>query len=269
MVTDPEAFQLLAAAQDVSRKTGGVFDITVGRLTRAWGFSARQPQIPDAQTLAAAEECAGWTHMELDPAWRTVQFLRSGLELDLGAIAKGYAVDCALEVLRSAGVHGLIDAGSSSIAATDESFSNGWKVSIANPTDSSLPLCEVELGNRALSTSGVKEQSLVRDGRIYSHLIDPTTHGLETNAPERQVLQVTVLAPTSLLADALSTAMFLLGHEKGSVVLAQFTGCSALWVYSDSEGIACSAHNWPGLDFSTHGAFQKGPTDRGRKSFRG
>jgi thiamine biosynthesis lipoprotein len=245
MVTDPEVFQLLAAAEDVSRKTGGAFDITVGKLTRAWGFASRQPEIPDAQALAAAESCVGWSNVELDPAWRTVQFLRPGLELDLGAIAKGYAVDCALDVLRSAGIHGLIDAGSSSIAATDEGFAGDWTVSVANPVDSSRPLCEAQLGGRALSTSGVREQSFVRNGRIYSHLIDPTAHGVETGAPARQVLQATVLAPSSLLADALSTAMFLLGHEKGSAALEQFQGCSALWAYSDPEGIACQDHNGP------------------------
>ena len=73
MVTDPEVYQLLAAALDLSRKTEGAFDITVGRLTRAWGFSVRQPRIPDAQTMAAAQECVGWTNIELDPEWRTVE----------------------------------------------------------------------------------------------------------------------------------------------------------------------------------------------------
>lgn len=245
MVTDPESFHLLAAAQDLSRKTDGAFDITVGRLTRAWGFSSGQPEIPDPQVLSEAEESVGWANLELDPVWRTVQFLCPGLELDLGAIAKGYAVDCALDVLRSAGVHGLIDAGSSSIAATDQDFSRDWTVNVANPADSSVPLCDVPLSGLALSTSGVREQHFERDGRTYSHLIDPTAHGLETAAPLRQALQVTVLAPTSMLADALSTAMFLLGHDRGGIALEQFPNCSALWVYSDPAGIKCQDHNWP------------------------
>lgn len=249
MVTDPEVYQLLAAALDLSRKTEGAFDITVGRLTRAWGFSVRQPRIPDAQTMAAAQECVGWTNIELDPEWRTVEFLRPGLEVDLGGIAKGYAVDCAMGVLRSAGVRGLIDAGSSSIAATDEAFALGWKVSIANPLDASAILCETELGNRALSTSGVMEQSFVEGGRLYCHLIDPTALAVETSAPARQVLQVSVLAPSSMLADALSTALFLLGCERGRIALAQFPDCSAFWVYSGAEGIQCAAHQWPQDNF--------------------
>ena len=94
MVTDPEVFQLLATAMEVSRKTGGVFDITVGRLTQAWGFQTGQPAIPDAETLAEAQAVVGWELVTLDPAWRTVEFVRPGVELDAGGIAKGYAVDC-------------------------------------------------------------------------------------------------------------------------------------------------------------------------------
>ncbi len=244
-VTDPEVFKLLAAAQDVSRKTDGVFDITVGRLTRAWGFAERAPHLPDAQTLEEAKEASGWRWLHLDPAWRTVEFLRPGLELDLGAIAKGYAVDCALGVLRSVGVRGVIDAGASSIAATGEDFAKEWRVSIANPSDASRPLCELPLGGLALSTSGVKEQSFERDGHIYSHLIDPTAQGLEPGNPARQLVQATVLAPASTLADALSTAMFLLGHEKGCAALAGFPGCGALWVYNNAGSIQWLAHNWP------------------------
>jgi thiamine biosynthesis lipoprotein len=255
-VTDPEVFQLLFSALDVSEKTGGAFDITVGQLTRAWGFAERQARIPDGQKLAAAKELVGWRNVELDAKWRTVLFTRPGLELDLGAIAKGYAVDQAIEVLRSAGVSGLVDAGSSSMAATGEAFARDWKVSVASPVDRGLTICEVELGARTLSTSGVSEQSFVHAGRRYSHLIDPLVDPLidprdpapGTCETARQVLQVTVLAPTSMLADALSTAMFVLGHEHGSAALSQFPDCSALWVYSDADGIQCMGHRWPGHD---------------------
>lgn len=250
MVTDPEVFQVLVSALDVSRKTKGVFDITVGQLTRAWGFPARQPKVPDVQTLLIAYENVGWNYIELDSQWRTVHFTRPGLELDLGAIAKGYAVDCGLESLRSVGITGIIDAGSSSIASTDSDFSQNWKLQIPNPMDTTVSLCEVELGRRALATSGVKEQSFVQNGRIFSHLIDPTSRDLQTSVPENQVLQVTVLAPNSMLADSLSTALFLLGSENGRTVLKQFEDCSALWVCSEANRVACYTHQWPVPSFS-------------------
>jgi thiamine biosynthesis lipoprotein len=252
VVTDPEVFELVATALDLSEKTGGAFDLTVGRLTRAWGFAGGQPRIPEQSELAAAKELVGWGNVILDAEWRTVQFARPGVELDLGAIAKGYAVDRAIDMLRSLGVSALIDAGSSSVAAVGEAFSRGWKVGIANPLDRGLTICEVELGQRALSTSGVREKSFVHDGRVYSHLLDPRTSDAGEAMPGTgagQVLQVTVLAPSSMLADALSTAMFVLGHEHGSAALAQFADCSALWIHSEADGIRCFGHGWPGDDF--------------------
>lgn len=249
VVTDPEVFEVLANALDLSAKTEGAFDITLGKLTRAWGFSTRQPAVPAHDTLDEAIQCTGWTHVELDKEWRTVRFLRPGIELDLGAIAKGYAVDRAIEVLRAAGVSALVNAGASSIAATDEAITQEWPVVIASPADPNHPLCEVQLGNRALSTSGVKEQHFIQDGQLYSHLIDPTTNRPGKNPAEdvtrHQMLQTTVLAPTSILADALSTAMFLLGVRRGSAILSQFDDCSALWIDSDTSGVTSLTHNWP------------------------
>ena len=111
-VTDPEVFHLLEYAKDLSAKTEGAFDITIGRLTRAWGFAERKRDLPSSEVLEAAEAAVGWKHLQLDAEWRTVEFLKPGMELDLGAIAKGYAVDCALDLLRSLAVQAMIDAGS-------------------------------------------------------------------------------------------------------------------------------------------------------------
>lgn len=250
VVTDPEVIEMLATAMDVSEKTGGAFDITVGKLAQAWGFSTGQPSIPDLGTLAEAVQCTGWKHVELDKEWRTVHFLRRGIELDLGAIAKGYAVDRAIDVLRSVGVSAIVNAGSSSIAATDIAVTRGHNVVIVNPADSNDVLCQVELGNRCLSTSGVKEQQFTQGGRTYSHLIDPNNPlGEEISAESErsaQLLQATVLAPTSILADSFSTAMFILGASKGKAVLSRFDDCCGLWIYQNANGISWLTHNWPG-----------------------
>jgi thiamine biosynthesis lipoprotein len=243
VVTDPEVFRMLAAAREVSERTQGAFDITVGSLTRAWRSAAKLEKIPDAQTLVDTAKSVGWANMELDPLWRTVQFFKPGMEIDCGAIAKGYAVDRAIEILRAANVQGWIDAGSSSIAATDEAFARDWKVCVVDPLNSSNFLSEVLLGGRALSTSGVKEQSFEAEGRLYSHLIDPVAD--RQQADQLQRMQATVLAPTSMLADALSTAIFILGYERGSVVLRQFADCSALWIYQKDNQTFWRAHLWP------------------------
>lgn len=245
ITTDPEVFQLLAFATDVSRKTDGAFDITAGRLTRAWKSAAKSSLPIDANDWAQLCASAGWKNLQLDPAARTVQFAHRELELDLGAIAKGYAVDCAIDLLESLQVAGIIDAGSSSIAATRDAAEWRWTVDISHPFNPSLTIAQVALAECALSTSGVREQSFTHDGRIYSHLIDLTAQEPFLAERSPQVLQVTVLAPTSTLADALSTAVFLLGPERGCAALEHFEDCSALWILQEGENIVCRGHRWP------------------------
>jgi thiamine biosynthesis lipoprotein len=241
VVTDPEVFQMLAFALEVSRKTSGAFDITVGPLTRAWGFANKHARVPSTQQLESALQAAGWANVVLDTTLRTVSFLKRGMELDLGGIAKGYAVDQALELLRDAGVAAIIDAGSSSITASGTSVeSSGWKVLVADPVDPTHAIAEIELRDRALSTSGLYEQCFAKDGRKYCHLIDPRSG----DAAVRR-LQVTVLAPNSTLADALSTAMFILGPQQGIPILQSMAGCSALWIWDSGEGVECISHDWP------------------------
>jgi thiamine biosynthesis lipoprotein len=251
VVTDPEVFQLLEFSKALSDKTEGAFDITIGRLTDAWGFAERKRELPSSDALKAAAAAVGSQHLQLDAQWRTVEFLKPGMELDLGAIAKGYAVDCALHLLRSLAIEAIIDAGSSSIAANGDFFSKAWPVCIADPSAENETLCEVQLGNRALSTSGVKEQSFTRDERIYSHLLDPASHHHEQDSQSFQVLQTTVLAPDSRLADGLSTALFVLGPRRGLAVMDNFPECAAFWVCREDHSNFYASVRWPQMDTST------------------
>jgi thiamine biosynthesis lipoprotein len=251
VVTDPEVFHLLEFSKQLSNNTEGAFDITIGRLTHAWGFAERKRDLPSPEALKAAEAAVGSQHLQLDAQWRTVEFLKAGMELDLGAIAKGYAVDCALHLLRSLAIEAMIDAGFSSIAANGDFFSQAWPVCIADPSIENEVLSELLLGDRALSTSGVKEQSFTSEGRIYSHLLDPTLHHREQNLPPLQVLQTTVLAPDSTLADGLSTALFVLGPRRGFAVMEHFPECSAFWVCREDNSDFCVGIRWPQMDSST------------------
>ena len=246
VTTDPEVFQLLALAIDVSRKTDGAFDITTGRLTRAWRSAAKSSVPIDANDWAKLCASAGWSNLLLDPLARTVRFANRELELDLGAIAKGYAVDCAIDRLESLQVGGIIDAGSSSIAATCDAASWGWLIAIAHPLNPSSTTIQLLLDTRALSTSGIRGQSFIHNGRICSHLIDPTAREPFLAERSPQVLQTTVLAPVSTMADALSTAAFLLGPERGRAALERFDDCSALWILREGEDIVFRSHRWPG-----------------------
>lgn len=247
VVTDPEVFSLLFEAKRLWEKSGGAFDVALGRLGRAWGFADRSPHMPAPDELAEAEAAAGMALVVLDPEWRTVEFLRPGVELDLGAFAKGYAVDCALGVLRGAGVSGLIDAGHSSLAAVGEPFENGWKTEVRVPmphgTDGRL-LDAIPLGCRAMGSSGIMEQKFEAEGCVVSHLFDPRRGGGEER--RRQMLQTTVLAETAAQADALSTALFVLGPEEGRAVAGIFENCAALWIFKEGDTQHTAEYNWPG-----------------------
>lgn len=233
-------FELLELAARLHQLTGGAFDITAGPLIKAWGFYRRQGRVPDESERAAARACVGMEHVEL--AERTVQFLKPGMELNLGSIGKGYALDRAAEKLDGAGVADyLIHGGQSSIlvrgsraAGTGE---RGWRVAIRHPTRPGQPLGEVLLRDRALATSGSGTQYFHHGGRRYGHLLDP-----RTGQPAEGVLSSTVIAPTATEADALSTAFYILGPERTREIVGEQEGLAAILVTSAIRQGAVETH---------------------------
>lgn len=250
VVTDPEIFSLLEEARSLWQQTEGAFDIALGRLSRAWGFAEKSPHLPNAEALAAARSASGMAQVKLDPEWRTVEFLAPGLELDLGAFAKGYAVDSALEVLRSNGAAALLDAGHSSLGAVGEPFRSAWPIAVQTPAQASgaaQTLACVLLHARCMGSSGIMEQKLEEAGQIFPHLFDPRSSGIGPCGPSgaARLLQVTVLAPTAALADALSTALFVLGPVDGARVLDGFPESAALWIVGEDGQTHAHRHQWP------------------------
>ncbi len=202
---------LLSLACRISRETGGAFDITSGRLSKCWGFSNRQGRLPCQAELDEALSRVGHRHLEIDPAAGKV-FFRRELELNLGAIGKGYALDRAAEILREGGLTDcVLHGGNSSILAMGDSPAlpgSGWPVAIGEPDGSGRLGC-CHLQNLALSTSGAALQSFQSGGRRFGHIIDP-----RTGSPAETHLSATALAPTAAVADALSTAFFMMPVEE-------------------------------------------------------
>ena len=171
-------------------------------------------RVPDAETLADARARTGWQHLKLDRQSLTVAFDRPGIQINLGSIGKGYAIDRAVEVIgrhwlpTSALVHG----GQSSLFALGSPpgrFGGRWEIAVRNPFRPETPLGVLRLRNRGLGTSGSAFQQFVVEGRAYGHILDPRTGEPAGGGPA----SVTVLAPTAADADALSTALYLLGPE--------------------------------------------------------
>ena len=223
---DPELFDFLAASLQYNRDSSGAFDITVGPLMKAWGFFRGEGRQPSADDLAAARRRVGSAHVILDPVGRTIRFDAPGVELDLGGIAKGYAVDRAASLLARHHVPAaLISAGGSTIyglgAPPDR---DGWDVTIQDPIDSRNTALTVRLRNRALSVAGTSEKWFEADGVKYSHIMDP-----RTGRPARGVLSVAVLAGSGMAGDALDDALFVLGPEGSRGYLSRLAGVEAVF----------------------------------------
>ena len=207
-----EVFALLTRARELHDRTRGGFDIAAGALVKAWGFLQRQGRTPAAEVQAAALAASGMRHVELDPETRRVRFTQPGVEINPGAIGKGWAVDRAVDWLTDRGVDSvLIHGGSSSVRARGTQGGGGpdrrgWKVGLRHPLLPGLRLATLTLADRALGTSGSGTQFFVDRGRKLGHLLDP-----RTGRPAEGVLSATVLAPDAATADALATALYVLG----------------------------------------------------------
>ncbi len=232
---EPRLFDLLVRAVELHLATGGAFDITAGPLSKVWGFYRRQGRMPGAEEVARALALVGSQQLELDRQQRTIRFRHPGMELNLGAIGKGYALDRAAESLAAAGVkdfaiHGgnssvivrgnrILDFGlpildSQSITAQSKiqnpksKIPSGWSIALRHPLRPDVRLAEFRLQNQALGTSGSGTQFFHYQGKRYGHILDP-----RTGWPADQVLSATVIAPTAEQADALSTALYVMGVE--------------------------------------------------------
>jgi len=224
-----ELFQRLQVAIRIAHETEGVFDPTVAPLVRAWGFLPRCPARAPcraktrAEAIAEARRKVGWHKVALDPETKEVQFAVSGMEIDLGGIAKGYAVERAIQVLKEHGIHSaLVNLGSSSLKAlgqpgwqpgcqrTEGDECLAWSVSVVNPRDRHLVAAKIYLRDGdALATSGTYEHTVGKGNNRRSHLIDPYTGqalGGETS--------VSVLLSDAEVADALTKPFILRGDLK-------------------------------------------------------
>ena len=241
VVVERRLFDLLTLAKELWQQTDGAVDITSGPLSKVWGFYRRAGQMPAQAEIDETLARVGSQHLALDADQQSVHFLRPGMELNLGAIGKGYALDRAAELMQSRGVHDLlIHGGASSVLARgsreadgpkskvqspksqveaspacdlglgtlDSGLKAGWLVALKHPLKPDQRLAEFTLFNQALGTSGSGTQFFHHQGKRYGHILDP-----RSGWPADQVLSATVIAPSAALADALSTAFYVGGIE--------------------------------------------------------
>ena len=206
-----DLFRLLDLAARISAETRGAFDLTTGPLIARWRTCRSARRIPTQRELDEDLTSVGMRHIIFDQAGQTVRFALPGASLNLGAIGKGFALDQIGMRLQQAGVrHWLLHGGRSSILACgDHQGTGGWPIGIGNPLFTDRRLGTILLVDQAMGTSGSNIQFFHHAGRRYGHILDP-----RTGWPVDGVLSVTAIAPTAALADALSTAFYVMGLDE-------------------------------------------------------
>lgn len=230
-----DTLTLLQLAQDIHGWTGGAFDITAGKLSEVWGFSRRQGVMPTTEQIAHALQQVGSQLVELDVAQSQGRLSREGVQTNPGAIGKGYALDRAAQHLTVSGIEDyMLHGGLSSVVARGQRHhplvGGGWLVSLRHPWRLEQVLGTIRLRDAALGTSGSGKQFFHFGGRRYSHIIDP-----RSGWPAQGVLSATVICRSGAIADALATALFVMGPEAAQRFCAEHAQVGAILVLASER----------------------------------
>lgn len=222
-----ELYEVLRRSREISELTDGAFDVTVGPIVKLWRRARRQEKPPSEERLAEAMAVCDYQLIELKPAEQDgdrpmVKLGKQGMRIDLGGIAKGYALDRAMDALKKAGIDSaLIDAGGDVIVSNPPSDKPNWAIQIAALEEGEKAML-LKASNLSVATSGDQWQFVKIEGRRYSHIADPKTGmGLTDHSA------VSVIAPDAMTADALASAVSVLGPEKGIAVIDSLPDCAA------------------------------------------
>lgn len=206
-----DVYGLIEHAIRVSELTDGAFDITAGPLVECWGFTKRRGQKPTDDQIDEAMQRVGWRHIELNPTQKTVFLKLPGMQINLGGIGKGFAIDQMAKVLRRNGTeHFLIHGGKSTILASSsgETDPEPWRIAIEHPLRPGRRLTEIEIVDGAIATSGSGKQFFHYRGKRIGHVVDP-----RTGRPAGDMLSITIQTRNATDADAYSTACFVCGYK--------------------------------------------------------
>ena len=219
-----EQARLIARALKIGELTKGAFDVTFKSFGRLWNFKAKPPVVPSAEQIKEALQRVGYQKVKVDLKANTVS-LPKGTAIGLGGIAKGYGVDRAMRVLMKRGIkHALVNAGGD-LKALGRRHGQSWEIAIKHPREREWVLAVLPVSNVCVVTSGDYERFYEHEGKRYHHILDP-----RTGYPSEGCMSATVVAPDAAFADALATAMCVLGPEEGLAIIESLPRVEAILV---------------------------------------
>ena len=231
-------FEVLQKAVEYSRKTGGAFDITVGTLVDLYRSAEENQTTPTKEQLAFAKSKTGFQKLELDENNRTVKFAAEGMRLDLGGIAKGYAIDKAVEAMQNEGaLGGMVDVGGDiRCFGSPPADRKKWLIGLQEPTQTNKLINQspfkllLEVSDLAVATSGDYQRFVLIEGKKYSHIID-----IKQTDSGSELTSVTIIATKAIDADALATAVSVMGTEKGLALIETIPNTEAILISSQEK----------------------------------
>jgi thiamine biosynthesis lipoprotein len=233
----PEMLRMIERAIEFSSLSEGAFDITIGPVFRLWNF--REGKFPEEKNLRENLKKVGYRQIKIDRSRSSIFLQEEGMEIDLGAIAKGYAVDSASAVLKEKGIENfLVNAGGDLKVSGSKEKGVPWIVGIQHPRLPSKMVAKLSPRQAGVATSGDYKKFFIERGERYHHLLNPST-----GTPARECQSVTVMAPSAMAADALATAVFVLGPKKGLALVERMNDVHAIIV--DRGGSVLVSPHWP------------------------
>ncbi len=239
---DPDILEVLSAAIQYSRLSGGAFDVTIGPVVQLWRHAKETGIAPAPEQLAQARAKVGYQNLLLDLQTRTVRFAVEGMSLDLGGIAKGFAIDKAVQAMKDAGaLGGMVDIGGDvRCFGTPVGRNTDWYIALQDPADEENTLLRLKFKDQAVATSGNYRRFTVLNGQKHSHIMNPATADSAGDFSS-----VSIIAADAMQADALATAVSVLGPEKGMEMLKTIPEVQAVLIPSNQQGTMIFT---PGMD---------------------
>ncbi len=226
VTVEPEVAEVIGRSLRCWRESEGAFDITVEPLVRLWGFLGGPQRVPGEAEIAETLRRVGARHVRFDPRARTIRFDREGVKIDLGGIAKGYAVQVAADSLRAHGVRdALVDVSGNMYALGHPPGERAWRIGIRDPRGRVPFFASVALSEQGISTSGQYEQFIAANGKTYGHILNP-----RTGWPAAGLISVTLVSPSAYTCDTWDTPLFVLGPDEARRVAKRHPDLAAVLV---------------------------------------